>query len=173
MPILNIYFSGKITEDSVNKLFTAIEDNIVKGGVDVNLVLSTSGGEVLPAIDFYYKIKNKNFCSEVTVYNPSMIGSAGTILYLAFSKRVVLPSTLFMVHSVAVSNANTATHSVALLNEMVGEIFEEKTIMTKTDYIDLVNNNREKYYIDTEVIAMGISNNQLTMIPKSNIYFGI
>ncbi len=173
MSILNIYFSGRVTEDSVNLLFDVIQENIKKGGIDINLILSSSGGEVLPATTFFYKIKNNNFNDKLTVYNPAMIGSAATLIYLAFTKRVVLPSALFMVHSVATNSGKDAQYSIALLNEMLGEIFEETTSITKTDYADVIIKHPKKYYTDQDVIAKGISNLTSASIPKPNIYFGI
>ncbi len=173
MSIMNIYFSGRVSEDSVNLLFDVIQENIKKGGIDINLILSSSGGEVIPAIAFYYKIKNNNFNDKLTVYNPSMIGSAATLIYLAFTKRVVLPSTLFMVHSIAVKSGKDAQYSIAILNDMLGEIFEETTSITKLDYADIIVKYPKKYYTDQEVMTKGISNLASTTIPQPNIYFGI
>jgi ATP-dependent Clp protease, protease subunit len=91
-----VLFKAPVTEASVNELVDALLKIARSGVPEVDLLISTTGGEVAEAVTAYYVLRSQPF--RLVTYNVGQVASAGVVLFLAGSERYAAPHASFSFH---------------------------------------------------------------------------
>lgn len=91
-----VLFKAPVTEASVNELVDELLKLARSGVPEVDLLLSTTGGEVAEAVTAFYVLRAQPF--RLVTYNVGQVASAGVVLFLAGSERYTAPRASFSFH---------------------------------------------------------------------------
>jgi len=91
-----VLFKAPVTEASVNELIDALLKYARAGVPEVDLLISTTGGDVAEAITAHYVLRAQPF--RLVTYNVGQVASAGVVLFLAGDERYAAPYASFGFH---------------------------------------------------------------------------
>lgn len=93
-----INFRAKIHKQSVDTLIRILGDLISKNIKDITLIVSSSGGQVQPALDFYDFAKGLPV--SITTHALGQVSSAAIVIYCAAAKRYAHSKSKFLIHGI-------------------------------------------------------------------------
>lgn len=91
-----VLFKAPVSEASVNELTDALLKLARSGVPEVDLLVSTTGGELAEAITAYYVLRAQPF--RLVTWNVGEVASAGVVLFLAGEERYAAPHASFGFH---------------------------------------------------------------------------
>ena len=93
-----INFSAKIHKKSIDTLIRILGNLTAKNIKDVTLIVSSSGGQVQPALDFYDFAKGLPI--KITTHALGQVSSAAIVIYCAAEKRYAHSKSKFLIHGI-------------------------------------------------------------------------
>jgi len=91
-----VLFKAPVTEASVNELLDDVLKFARAGVPEVDLLISTTGGDVAEAITAFYVLRAQPF--RLVTWNVGQVASAGVVLFLAGEERYAAPHASFTFH---------------------------------------------------------------------------
>jgi ATP-dependent protease ClpP protease subunit len=91
-----VLFKAPVTEASINELVDALLKLARSGVPEVDLLLSTTGGDLAEAVTAYYVLRAQPF--RLVTWNVGEVASAGVVLFLAGEERYAAPRASFGFH---------------------------------------------------------------------------
>ncbi len=111
-----IKFFAPVSEATILKLMSAIDEKVAAGAEALTLLISTNGGSVFHGMSAYNYLKGLPI--NVTTHNFGSVDSIGVPLYCGGSVRLCVPQARFLLHPVT-------------MNFSTGAIFEEGQLLEK------------------------------------------
>ncbi len=147
--IINTEFKGcPINSTNRLRLQDEISNAINRNPERINLLFATTGREINEAFLFYDFIQSLNF--PIHIYNIGEIRSAGTVMFLAFNHRYVLPNTKFLFHAVRLKDGVIVSPEKEMqrveFNDKMLAIFESRIKLPST-YISTMRNSLDDIWI--------------------------
>jgi ATP-dependent protease ClpP protease subunit len=93
-----VSFSAEINVKTSEPLIALMAQYVTQGVTEVNLLLSTPGGDVLHGMALYTTLKGLPF--RVVTHNVGSVNSIGNAVFLAGEPRYTVPHGTFMFHGV-------------------------------------------------------------------------
>ena len=93
-----VNFRAKIHKQSIDTLMRIFGDLMSKNIKDITLIVSSSGGQVQPALDFYDFAKGLPI--NITTYAFGQVSSAAIVIYCAAEKRYAHSKSKFLIHGI-------------------------------------------------------------------------
>jgi len=91
-----LFFEMEINWASVRLLETRVAELVREGIKELTIVMSTGGGGCGAAVTCFNFLKSLNI--NITTYNICDVNSASLLMFMAGSKRYVVPSGRFLIH---------------------------------------------------------------------------
>lgn len=163
--MIRLYFSDLINASSVSNFIQSFQNAIQSGnGEDdeVQIYISSGGGEVDVAIELYRFLKDSGF--KIHTINTSVVNSAAIIIYLAGIKRKCYPESTFYIHCISKKlngeyNADSLQIELKELEintDIVSLILEKNTTKSARYWKKIMK--KGKILSAKESINLGISN---------------
>jgi len=116
-----LFFEMEINWASFRLLETRVAELISGGLKELVLVMSTGGGGCGAAVTCYNFLKSLNI--DITTYNICDVNSASLLMFMAESKRYVVPSGRFLIHPLTyeVNGSFTMNEYTDILENMRSE----------------------------------------------------
>lgn len=163
-----IYFQGWICESTVKNLISIVQKKLEEGIPRFVILISSLGGEVSYGTLAYNYLKG--IPAEVVTHNINEVSSTAVILYCAGSRRLSVPNSRFVLHSISRTFAppNNALDIKALqmnlvdlrtitknMAQIIANSTGKKVEDVENDFIEkkILNSNEAKEYgLVTEII---------------------
>lgn len=94
-----VSFSAEINQQTTEGLIAALGALANQGAIEVNLMLSTPGGNVMGGMNIYNVARALPF--KLVTWNVGNVDSIGNVIFLAGAERYASPLSTFMFHGVA------------------------------------------------------------------------
>ena len=113
------------------------------GGGDVDVSISSYGGDVFAASDIYTELKS--YAGKVTVTVTGIAASAASVIVMAGDNVSMSPTAQLMIHnasSAVQGDSRIMNHEAGVLdniNKSIATAYVNKTGMAKADLLDLMN----------------------------------
>lgn len=108
--IAYINFRAQVHKKSVDMLMRAFGELVAKGTQNITLIVSSGGGQVQPALDFYDFAKGLPVT--LTTCTVGQIASAAVVIYCAGEKRFSHSNTRFLIHGIRGSLPNVSIKDI-------------------------------------------------------------
>ncbi len=93
-----INFRAKVHKKSIDYLMRVFGDLMTKNINEITLIVSSSGGQVQPSLDFYNFAKN--LPAAITTYAIGQVASAAIVIYCVSDKRYSHSQGKFLIHGI-------------------------------------------------------------------------
>jgi ATP-dependent Clp protease protease subunit len=140
-----VVFIAEINPTTSESLLGVMADEVPKGIRDVQLLLSTPGGNVSNGIALYNALRAMPF--DLTVHNIGSVDSIGNVIFLAGQNRFACANTTFMFHGVGFETpAQTRFQerqmrerldSILADQKRMGDIIRDRTNLSDADVAQL------------------------------------
>lgn len=133
----NWFGMDSISPAAVSDALTAAD------GADVDVAISSYGGDVFAASDIFTELKN--YSGKVNVTVTGIAASAASVITMAGDTVSMSPTAQLMIHnasSAVEGDTNTMAHKAGVLdniNKSIANAYVAKTGMAKDDLLDLMN----------------------------------
>lgn len=124
-PVTYISFSAEIIPHTTEALIAAMSQCANNRVQQVNLLMSTPGGNVMNGMNLYNVLRAMPF--ELVTHNVGNVDSIGNAIFLAGAKRYACPHSTFMFHGVGFDVPQTQRFEEKLLRERLGGILADQT----------------------------------------------
>jgi len=117
-----IIFRAKVHKKSIDSLISVIGDMVSKKIKNVVLIVSSTGGEVQPSLDFYDFAKNLPI--DITTYALGQVASAAIVIYCIAPKRSAHSRSKFLIHGI---RGGAQGFSIKELEEKIAPSLKEQS----------------------------------------------
>jgi len=117
-----INFRAKVHKKSIDSLIGVMSDMVSKKIKNIVLIVSSSGGEVQPSLDFYDFAKNLPV--DITTYALGQVASAAIVIYCIAQKRSAHSRSKFLIHGI---RGGAQGFSIKDLKEKIAPCLEEQS----------------------------------------------
>lgn len=158
-----VTFSAEITVNTAESLLAMMANFATQGVAEVQLLISTPGGDVMHGINLYNMLRAFPF--KLVTHNTSSVNSIGNAVFLAGEERYASPHSTFMFHGVHANFQPAASRldakqlreglgSIDADQLRIGSIIEERTQLTESQVGAFF---REAHTMDTaQAVGAGI-----------------
>lgn len=132
---------------------------------NINIYLSTFGGEIYEMFAIYDEIKKLNEYYDVNIYCVGKVMSAGTIIMLAvpLEQRFAYKNTTFMYHTIAmygiegkIPEMEENVDECKRLHKMMMNIYKEQTKLPKEKLNEVYNCKKDWFITPEQAIKYGV-----------------
>ena len=111
-----IKFFAPVSEATIQKLMTAIDEKVAAGASRLTLLIATTGGSVFHGMAVYNYLKGLPL--HITTHNFGSVDSIGVPMYCSGALRLCVPQARFLLHPIT-------------MNFSAGAVYEEMQLMEK------------------------------------------
>lgn len=157
-----VSFSAEINAHTTESLIAVMADCVTKKATEINLLLSTPGGNVMNGINLYNVLKALPV--KLVTHNVGNVDSIGTAVFLAGKERYACPHSTFMFHGVTAGFQQAAQVSAQQMREhlatldadelRIGSIIEQHAKLGHAEVVALFREQRTKNA--TNAVSAGI-----------------
>jgi Protease subunit of ATP-dependent Clp proteases len=147
-----ISFSAEVNQQTSESLIAALAALANQGATEVNLLLSTPGGNVMNGMNIYNIARALPF--KLITWNVGNVDSIGNVIFLAGTERYAAPLSTFMFHGVGFDFQGSIRWEEKLLREhldsidanhrRIGLIIQTYTQLNEGDVVDLFKEAQTK-----------------------------
>jgi ATP-dependent protease ClpP protease subunit len=158
-----VSFSAEINANTTESLIAAMTNCVGQGIREVQLLLSTPGGQVMNGINLYNVLRAFPF--KLVTHNVGNVDSIGNAIFLAGEERYACEHSTFMFHGVAAGVQEATQLGARQLREhlasvqadelRIGSIIEQRTNLGHREVLALFREARTKdaaYAVSTGIV---------------------
>jgi ATP-dependent Clp protease protease subunit len=122
--VVFVCFSAEINAHTTESLIAVMVNCANHGAVEVRLLMSTPGGNVMSGINLYNVLRGLPF--RLVTHNVGNVDSIGNAVFLAGEHRLVAPHSTFMFHGVGFEAPPSSHFDEKLLRERLDSILADQ-----------------------------------------------
>lgn len=126
--VVYIRFFTQLSNNSVIKLMSIIDDSIKKGKERIVILISSSGGSVDAGIAAYNYLKGVPL--EIWTHNFGSVDSMAIVLFCSGSKRFAVPNSRFLFHDIGM-NISSQRMDEKKLDEQIKSMQIQRLLIAK------------------------------------------
>lgn len=155
-----IVIAGEITSELYGEFSSKLRAYEKKKYKEVNIEISSGGGDPYSALAFYDRIKTTRLVTNITA--TGLVASAATLIFIACTRRFMTQNSWLMVHEDTISGIDylkvsqvekEAAHARRLEDQWV-KLFFQSTAISKDYWTDV--NKKETYFSSVDCLNLGI-----------------
>ena len=172
-------FVGDVNKGAERMITDWVAEAESRESSELFIQISSPGGKLEPAFGIYDCLRSTNI--PVTTLSMGNVESSAVLIYLAGDKRLVTPTSLFMVHalghrldeSITKASLGIFIESIANNIKRYGDIFKQRTKVTKDVFdIDECLCGGERYInaVDSGLIGLATVAPAEYKVPKGAVW---
>jgi ATP-dependent protease ClpP protease subunit len=123
-PLVYVSFSAEINPNTTETLIATMAELANLQTIEVYLLLSTPGGQVMNGMNLYHVLKGLPFT--LTIHNVGNVDSIGNAIFLSGTKRYATKNATFMFHGVGFPSLANQTLEEKFLREKLNGILSDQ-----------------------------------------------
>lgn len=156
---MNIHVTGEISIESFTSFSKKLHKAVSQDVSNINIVLSSHGGDALAALAFYDLMKRTDV--SISVYATGIVASAAVLVLAAGKRRFMTPNAWVMVHEESIENLSgnvvaieKEARQLRALENQWARLLAANSVATAEQWTELHKN--ETYLTAEQCLAYGL-----------------